>query len=91
MIVVVPSAANPATTIAFSVEEDGPVTLKVFDLLGREVAVLLDAQKAPGSYSVTWNATGFPSGVYYYRMHVQPAEGGQSMDYVETKKLALIR
>ncbi len=86
-----PNPFNPKSEIGIRIAETGQVTLKVYDLLGREVAVLLDAHKAPGSYSVTWDATGFPSGVYYYRMNVQPAEGGRAGDYVETKKLVLLR
>ena len=44
------------------------VSLRVYDLLDREVAVLVDEEKAPGSYTVTWNAAGTASGVYYYRI-----------------------
>jgi len=86
-----PNPFNPKSEIGIRIAETGQVTLKVYDLLGREVAILLEAQKAPGSYSVTWDAAGFPSGVYYYRMHVQPAEGGHAGDYIETKKLVLLR
>jgi hypothetical protein len=59
------------------------VTLKVYDLLGREVATLLNEVKQPGSYSVTWDASGFASGVYYYKL--------QAGSFNEIKKMVLIR
>jgi hypothetical protein len=46
----------------------GYVTLKVYDLLGREVATLVNDVKTPGSYTVAWDASGYASGVYIYRM-----------------------
>jgi hypothetical protein len=55
----------------------------VYDLLGREVAVLVDEKKAPGSYEVQFDGSGLASGVYFYRM--------QAGDFVQTKKLCLIK
>jgi hypothetical protein len=57
--------------------------LKVYDVLGREVATLVNEWKQPGEYTATWNAEKVPSGVYFYRL----AAG----KFVETKKLLLIR
>jgi hypothetical protein len=59
------------------------VRLAVYDILGREVAVLVNDRKEPGEYSVTWDARGIASGVYFYRM--------QSGDFVATKRLLLLR
>jgi hypothetical protein len=59
------------------------VSLKVYDLLGREVAVLVNEWKEPGRYTVQFNANNLASGVYFYRM--------QSRGAVETKKLMVIR
>jgi hypothetical protein len=59
------------------------VTLKVYDVLGREVATLVNEVKEPGSYGVTWDATGFASGVYLYRL--------QAGSFVETRKMIVIR
>jgi serine protease len=59
------------------------VTLKVFDLLGREVATLVDEQKSPGTYTVKWDASGMSSGVYLYRL--------QAGSFVETRKLVVLR
>ncbi|MGA2625183.1 MAG: T9SS type A sorting domain-containing protein [Bacteroidota bacterium] len=61
----------------------GFVSLKVYDILGREVATLVNEEKPPGEYTVTWNAEGVASGIYYYRL--------QAGNYIETKKLLLLK
>ena len=78
-----PNPFNPTTEIRYQIPEAGWVTLKVFDLLGREVATLVNETKQPGEYTVTWDAEGVPSGVYYYRM--------TAGSFVETKKLILLK
>ena len=52
----------------FQIAGAGPVRVAVYDLLGREVAVLADGRMEPGRYSVEWNASAVPSGVYFYRL-----------------------
>lgn len=78
-----PNPFNPVTTMEFEVADAGVVTLRVYDVGGREVALLLREKKSPGRYSVQWIASDIPSGVYFYRLDA----GGVS----ETKKLLLIR
>jgi hypothetical protein len=81
-----PNPFNPATSIQYSVPpaEGGQyVSLKVYDVLGREVARLLNDVKAPGTYTVTWDASGEASGVYFYRV--------TATSFVETKKMLLLR
>jgi sialate O-acetylesterase len=88
-----PNPFNPATTIRYSVPSptgrDGHlpvvrnVRLDVYDLLGREVAVLVNEKKEPGNYEVQFDGSGLSSGVYFYRM--------KAGDFVETKRLLLIR
>jgi hypothetical protein len=78
-----PNPFNPATEIRFEIPESRFVSLKVFDVLGRRVSALVNEWKLPGRYSVTWNAAGFASGVYFYHM--------LAGDFVETKKLLLLR
>jgi hypothetical protein len=65
-----PNPFNPATTISFHVPigSSSLTVLKVFDILGREVATLVNEAKAPGRYEVTWDAIGVASGVYYYKL-----------------------
>ena len=72
--------------------------LAVYDLLGREVAVLVDERKGPGRYEVKFDGSGLSSGVYFYRIHVRPLDsaiGHDSKsgagDFVETRKLGLVR
>ena len=59
------------------------MTLRVYDLLGREVAVLVDDALAPGTYAVQWNAGDQPSGIYFYRI--------TAAGFTETKRMALVR
>jgi hypothetical protein len=63
-----PNPFNPSTVIRFEIPEAAYVTLKIFDLVGREIATLVDAVRAPGVYSVRWDASALPSGVYFYTL-----------------------
>jgi hypothetical protein len=63
-----PNPFNPVTVIKFVVPADGHVILRVYDILGREVATLVDEYKKSGSYQVLFDATGLSSGVYFYRL-----------------------
>lgn len=76
-----PNPFNPTTSFVFRVSGFEFVSLKVLDVLGREIATLVNEQRQPGVYRVRWDASGFPSGVYFYRMHA----GG----FVDTKKMIL--
>jgi hypothetical protein len=78
-----PNPFNPTTVIQFDLPKESRVTLKIYDVLGREVAALLDDNRGAGSYKISWNASGVPSGVYFYRL--------QSGDALQTRKLLLIR
>jgi hypothetical protein len=69
--------------IAFSVPAAGQVRLAVYDVLGREVATLVDRQMAPGSYEATFDAAGLPSGLYLYRI--------VSGSFVETRKMNVVK
>ena len=63
-----PNPFNPATAISYQLSAVSVVTLKVFDLLGREIATLVNDVLQPGAYTVRWDASAFPSGVYLYRL-----------------------
>jgi len=78
-----PNPFNPSTKIGFKVQASGFTSLKVFDLLGREVATLVNEELRPGSYEATWDAVGFPTGVYFYRLIAG--------SFAETKRLILLR
>jgi hypothetical protein len=78
-----PNPFNPRTTISFDLPEDGRVTLKVFSILGEEVATLLDQPLRSGVHEATFDAASLTSGVYLYRI-----ETGQ---FVHTRKMILMR
>jgi len=78
-----PNPFNPVTKIGYRIQERGFVSLKVFDVLGREVATLVGEEKPSGTYSVSWDATGRASGVYLYRL--------ESRGFSQTRKLILLR
>ena len=91
-----PNPFNPTTSIEFSLPSQGrggqpasglagvrSVTLKIYDLLGREVAILVNENLAPGAYKSEWDGSGFPSGLYFYRLSTN--------GFVQTKKLILLR
>ncbi len=83
-----PNPFNPSTNIRFSVAQPGHVSLKVYNVLGVEVASLVNEQKDAGTFSVNWNAAGMPSGMYLYRMSVT-SEKGQVFE--QAKKLVLMK
>jgi hypothetical protein len=74
-----PNPFNPKTTIQFSLPQGGFVSLQVFDILGKEVALLLNEQKEAGTYSVRWDATTMPSGVYYYYLKTEAFAAAKQM------------
>lgn len=78
-----PNPFNPTTTIEFSVPGTQLVTLKVFDILGREIATLVNKKETPGTYYVKFNGKDYNSGIYFYQLR----EG----NYTETRKFVLIK
>jgi hypothetical protein len=86
-----PNPFNPKTKITFFIGTYGYTSLRVYDVLGREVATIFSGELPAGSYTKQWNAAGMPSGVYFYRLQSRPASGGQAGYYTETKKLVLLK
>jgi choice-of-anchor B domain-containing protein len=84
-----PNPFNPTTDFGLRIAEGGFVSLKIFDLLGREVSVLENEAKEAGYYTLTWNALNSPSGMYYARLTVTDASGKPM--YRETKKIVLTK
>lgn len=78
-----PNPFNPSTTISFSIPRPTYTTLKIFNTLGQEITTLTSDQLNPGTYSTEWNTGNIASGVYFYRL--------QAGDFVQTKKLVLLR
>ncbi len=78
-----PNPFNPVTKISFRLPLKSYVSLKVFDILGREVTTIVSEELAAGNYSRQWNAQGFASGIYFYRL--------QAGSFTDTKKLVLLK
>jgi hypothetical protein len=78
-----PNPFNPATTIKYQISDVGFVTLKVYDVLGNEVALLVNEKKEVGSYQVNFDASKLSSGVYIYQLNVN--------EFINTKKMILIK
>jgi hypothetical protein len=78
-----PNPFNPVTKINFALPKQGFVTLKIFDVLGREVKTLVNEVKTAGKFSVDFNASEFASGVYFYRM--------ESNGFSDIKRMMLIK
>ncbi len=83
-----PNPFNPSTKIKFDIPAGGaqyivPVQLSIYDALGREVTTLVNERLNPGTYKVQWDASRYPSGVYFYKLIIQ--------DFSETKKMVLVK
>ena len=78
-----PNPFNPVTDIQFAIARDEFVSLAIYDVLGKEVAWLVDERRSAGTYSVRWDASNFPSGVYFYRL--------KAGEFADVKKLVLTK
>ncbi len=78
-----PNPFNPATTINYRLPQTGFVTLKIYDILGKEVTTLVNERKTSGRYSVNFDGSGLASGIYIYQLRVN--------DYVSSKKMILLK
>jgi hypothetical protein len=78
-----PNPFNPGTVISYQLPVNSFVTLKIYDILGKEVTTLVNQEHKAGTYQVDWNAGSYSSGVYYYKL--------TAGDFVETKKMMLVK
>ena len=78
-----PNPFNPTTTIKYSLPKNGIVTIKIYDVTGREIRTLVNEMKTAGNYVVDFNGIDISSGVYFYRIKVG--------DFVMTKRMVLIK
>ena len=78
-----PNPFNPSTTIKYQIPELSFVTLKVYDVLGKEIETLVNSEKPAGNFEITWNAESVPSGVYVYTL--------RAGNYIETRKMVLMK
>jgi hypothetical protein len=78
-----PNPFNPTTMIRYELPVASTVSLKVYDVLGREVATLVNERQEAGAYSVAFNANALSSGIYFYRL--------QAGNFISTKKMMLVK
>ncbi|NNG27997.1 MAG: T9SS type A sorting domain-containing protein [Ignavibacteriaceae bacterium] len=78
-----PNPFNPSTTISYQIPQQEFVTLKVYDILGNEIAVLVNENETAGNYEVNFNASSLPSGIYFYQI--------KAGSFIETKKMVLVK
>jgi hypothetical protein len=78
-----PNPFNPTTKISFYLPLSGNVMLKVYDILGNEVATLINEIKEPGNYFIEFNANGLSSGIYFYQLVID--------NFISTKKMILLQ
>ena len=78
-----PNPFNPVTKVKFQIPKSSFVKLIIYDLLGREITTLVNQQFKPGTYEADWDATNYPSGVYFYKLITD--------EFIETKKMVLIK
>jgi len=78
-----PNPFNPATNVRFTIGSQQFVTLKIYDILGREVSTLVHVIMQAGNYTVPWNASNCSSGIYFYQL--------KAGDFIQTKKMILMK
>jgi hypothetical protein len=78
-----PNPFNPSTKIRYSIPQSSGVVIKVFDMLGKEIATLVNEEKPIGTYTIEFNATNLPSGIYFYQL--------QAPNFTQTKKMILLK
>src|ERR1035437_367497 len=81
-----PNPFNPSTTINYSISHDSWVTLKIYNILGQEVSVLLNSEVNAGNHNIIFNASGLPGGVYLYKLQATTSDGSI---FVSVKKMLL--
>jgi hypothetical protein len=78
-----PNPFNPATTIAYSIPKESQVSLKIYDVMGREVVELVNGKQSTGSYNVEFDAASLASGTYFYKL--------VAGDFISAKKMVLLK
>jgi hypothetical protein len=78
-----PNPFNPSTTIEYALHHSGYVTLRVYNVLGEELATLVDGEQSAGPFTTEWDASDMPSGIYFYRL--------RAGNYVQTRKMVLMK
>ena len=85
-----PNPFNPTTTMEYSLFHSGDVSLIVYNLLGEEVARIVDEVQQAGNYKISWDASNISSGIYFYKLQVRQP-GGRASDFTQTRKMVLLK
>lgn len=86
-----PNPFNPSTTIKYDLPKQSFVSLKIYSIVGEEVATIISEEQNAGRYQVQWNASQIASGVYFYQLRVGDPSSGSGQGFVETKKMMLLK
>ena len=86
-----PNPFNPTTKISYQVPVSGFVSLKVFDVLGNEIATLVNKEQPARKYDIEFDANGLSSGIYFYQLKTVNPSTSSGQGFVETKKMLLLK
>jgi plastocyanin len=86
-----PNPFNPTTILSFELPVQSFVSIKVYNVIGQEVATIVNENMAAGSYTKIWNASSMSSGVYFYKLEARQTNDGQVKTFTDTKKLVLLK
>lgn len=86
-----PNPFNPSTIISYSIPGSEFVTIKIYDMLGNEVAVLVNEERPAGTHKIEFNSTALSSGTYFYRIQAGDPSTGSGRSFVETRKMILLK
>jgi hypothetical protein len=85
-----PNPFNPSTTIRYQLPSASFVSMTIFNVLGQVTTLLVHEKQEAGYHQIQWNAN-VPSGIYFYRLNAHQIDGGQAGEFVETKKMIVLR
>jgi len=86
-----PNPFNPVTTIKYQIPKLSFITIKIYDVLGNEIATIVNEEKPAGSYEVEFDGDGLTSGIYFFRLQAGSPSAGSGQSFVETKKMVLLK
>lgn len=86
-----PNPFNPMTKVKYEIPERSFVTIRVYDVLGKEIATLVNEEKHAGEYEVEFNAAKLSSGIYFYKLQAGDPSTGSGQSFIQTKKMVLLR
>ncbi len=86
-----PNPFNPSTSINYSIPVSSFISLRIYNVLGKEIATLVNEEKPAGSYEVNFSAEDLTSGIYFYKLQAGDPESSSGQGFVETKKMVLMK